>query len=257
MADLADIRIYPIKALDPLVLSEARLLNSGAIQNDRRWAIVDSAGKFINGKRTPLVHQLRASFDPAVEHVEFYYQSQTATFALEQETEAVEAWLSDVFSQPVRLLENVSAGFPDDTEAPGPTVISTATLVEVTRWFPTVSLDECRLRFRANLEIGGVEPFWEDQLYGPAGSEVAFTIGGVTLLGTNPCQRCVVPTRHPQTSEVWPKFASEFARQRQASLPAWATAERFDHYYRLAVNTHLAGRGDRIAVGDPVTLAER
>lgn len=256
MAYLADIRIFPIKSLDPLVLSTAKVLNSGALQNDRRWAIVDSTGKFLNGKRTPLVHQLRATYDQTVEHVEFCYQSQMARFALGRETEAIEAWLSEVFTQSVRLVENVSAGFPDDTEAPGPTVISTATLAAVASWFPSMTIDECRLRFRANLEIGEVEPFWEDQLFGRAGSEVAFTVGGVTFLGTNPCQRCAVPTRHPQTGEVWPKFAVDFGRHRQANLPAWATQERFDHFYRLAVNTHLARSVGRIATGDPVALAD-
>jgi uncharacterized protein YcbX len=254
MAHLAEIRVYPIKSLDPVALSTARVLNSGALRYDRQWAIVDASGKFLNGKRIPLVHQLRVAFDDSIEHVRFDYQTQTASFALGTEVEAMEAWLSQVFSQPVRIVENASAGFPDDTEAPGPTVISTATLEMVASWFPPTTLDECRLRFRANLEIDGVEPFWEDQLFGRAGSEVGFSIGGVNFLGTNPCQRCAVPSRHPLTGEVWPKFSVEFGRRREANFPAWAMRERFDHFYRLAVNTHLAGRGGTISTGEPVSL---
>ena len=47
----------------------------------------------------------------------------------------------------------------------------------------------------ANLEFATAEPFWEDRLYGLAGSVVPFQIGTARLAGTNPCQRCVVPTR--------------------------------------------------------------
>jgi uncharacterized protein YcbX len=104
------------------------------------------------------------------------------------------------------------------------------------------------------LHIGGVEPFWEDQLYGAAGSQVEFRVGTVTFAGTNPCQRCVVPTRHPQTAEAWPGFAAEFSRRRESTLPHWAERSRFNHFYRLAVNTHLSGNPGIIRVGDAVDL---
>ena len=254
MATLAHIIIYPIKSLDPVRVRQARVLGSGALEFDRRWAIADASGKFLNGKRTPLVHRLRASFDDQVERVTFQFDEQSGTFDLSNDREALEAWLGNVFMQPVRLLENVVGGFPDDTEAPGPTVISTATIDAVAHWFPPMTVSESRLRFRANLEIADVEPFWEDRLFGAAGAQVEFRIGNVNFAGTNPCQRCVVPTRDPFTGELWPRFAVEFAKHREATLPEWAERTRFSHFYRLAVNTHLAGRGDVIHVGDELTL---
>jgi hypothetical protein len=46
-----------------------------------------------------------------------------------------------------------------------------------------------------------------------------------------------------------------FARRRQDSLPAWAPADRFDHFYRLAVNTRRAeGRPAVLRVGDAVRI---
>ena len=88
-----------------------------------------------------------------------------------------------------------------------------------------------------------------------AGEDVLFRVGKVVLAGTNPCQRCVVPTRDTQTGEAWPRFVSTFTQQRQATLPAWAESSRFDHFYRLAVNTRLArGRGGMIHVGDAVEV---
>jgi uncharacterized protein len=252
MPHLDRILIYPIKSLDPVSVKQARVLRNGALEFDRQWAIVDASGKFINGKRTPIVHHLHATFDDQFEHVSFAFENRSDRFHLSNDLDALEAWLGDVFQQPVRLLENAFGGYPDDGEAPGPTVISTATLNAVASWFPPLTVDECRLRFRANLEIAEVEPFWEDRLYGRMGSQVDFLVGNIAFAGTNPCQRCVVPTRNSQTGEVWPKFAVEFGKHREATLPGWAERSRFDHFYRLAVNTHLVGKGGTIRAGDPV-----
>ena len=252
MPTLAHILIFPIKSLDPMRIEQARVLSNGALEFDRQWAIVDAAGKFINAKRTPLVHRLRTSFDNCVERVTFEFDSRSASFHLSNERESLETWLSEVFAQPVRLLENAYGGYPDDTEAPGPTVISTATLETVASWFPPMTVDECRLRFRANLEIGDAEPFWEDRLFGPTGSQVDFRIGNVTFAGTNPCQRCVVPSRDPITGEIRPRFTPEFTQHRAATLPVWAERSRFDHFYRLSVNTHLACAGGVVRIKDEV-----
>jgi uncharacterized protein YcbX len=134
-------------------------------------------------------------------------------------------------------------------------LISTATLSEVAGWFDGMTLDDARLRFRANLEIDGVEPFWEDRLVADGDREVRFRIGQAELFGTNACQRCVVPTRDPRTGEPLREFARQFARHRQERLPAWAPAARFDHYYRLALNTRPALAVQReLTVGDELTI---
>src|SRR5205085_3132039 len=118
-----------------------------------------------------------------------------------------------------------------------------------------LTLDQVRLRFRANLEIGDVEPFWEDRLFGAAGAVQPFRIGPVLLGGTNPCQRCVVPSRDPATGEIWPEFARQFAQQRAALLPAWSRRDRFDHFYRLTVNTRLiAETTEHLRIGDAIKL---
>jgi uncharacterized protein YcbX len=129
----------------------------------------------------------------------------------------------------------------------------------VAAWFPGLDASEVRRRFRANLEIEGTEglatpPFWEDRLCGPAGQPIRFRIGDVVLEGTNPCPRCIVPTRDSTTGDAWPRFAKAFAEQREAALPPWAERSRFDHFYRLAVNTRLAGAGGTIRVGDAVEV---
>jgi uncharacterized protein YcbX len=251
------ITIYPIKSLDGISLDVADVLPSGGLANDRRFALLDADGRVINGKRTAAVHRIRADFDLPNMLVRLHdtVRDKAVEFSLADSPTEIGRWMTDAIGIACAFAENANGGFPDDTAAPGPTLVSTATLRAVASWFPGLSLAETRRRFRANLEVDGVEPFWEDQLVGPAGSEVAFQIGELGWLGVNPCQRCVVPTRASDTGETNSAFQKHFATCRQESLPRWAPADRFDHFYRLAVNTRLAANlsGGRLRVGDLVT----
>jgi hypothetical protein len=127
----------------------------------------------------------------------------------------------------------------------------------VAGWFPGLDLEEVRRRFRANLEIDGVEPFWEDRLVGASRRPVEFRIGGVQWLGMKACERCVVPTRSSQDGEPTRGFQKAFAQARERTLPSWAPADQFDHYYHLCVNTRLGydGRATTLRVGDAVDVS--
>ena len=63
MPTLDRIEIYPVKSLDGLDLVECGVLESGALENDRRWRLVDMDGRVLNAKRSPVFHALRAEFD--------------------------------------------------------------------------------------------------------------------------------------------------------------------------------------------------
>jgi hypothetical protein len=258
MVHLAKILIYPIKSLDGVAVDQASLLSSGALKGDREFAIIDFQGKFVNGKRTPAIHKLRASFDLERRTVELQVQDTTesTSFDLEGDRAPLESWLSGYFGFPVTLIQSLDMGFPDDTESPAPTIISTETLDAIAPWFPAVSMENLRQRLRTTLEIAGAEPFWEERLYSAAGSLVPFQIGTVQFWGVNPCQRCIVPTRDPLTGQPYANFQKTFVAQRQATFPDWADASRFNHYYRLAVNTRAEASqaGKTIQVGDLVTL---
>jgi uncharacterized protein YcbX len=159
------------------------------------------------------------------------------TFHLHQERASLEEWLGRYFRFPVYLRHDTNTGFPDDPYWKGPTVVGAQTLAEVASWFPGLTVDDARRRFRANLEIGDAAPFWEDRLYAEEGSVVRFAVGAVTLEGVRPWPRCAVPSRDPQTGEEVPGFQQRFAQRRQATIPAWAPVARFDHFYRLCVGT--------------------
>lgn len=240
MPELGRIVIYPLKSFDPLELDAAQVLSNGALRYDRQFALIDATGRVLNAKRTARVHTVSARLDPVrrVLTVRERRGDVSQTWDVDRDRPAIEAWFSEVFEIGLTLHESNDGGFPDDTDAAGPTVVSAATLETVVGWFPGLTLEQVRLRFRVNLEITGVEPFWEDRLYGANADEtVPFRIGQVTLHGTNPCQRCAVPTRDPETGAVWPEFAREFSTRRSLELPPWAARSRFNHFYRLTVNT--------------------
>jgi len=259
MPTLGRIIIYPIKSLDGVCVRQARVLANGALEHDRRFALVDGQGRYFNGKRSAAVHLLRAGFDLQKMVVDLQPQVRSqgqsgASFDLNQDRAALEAWISDFFKQPLRLVEKITGGWPDDTDAAGPTVIGRGTIEQVADWFD-LSPDETRRRFRANLELDTAKPFWEDRLFGETGQVIPFAIGASHFVGVNPCQRCVVPSRSTDSGEITPNFAKRFAELRERSLPASTTRSRFDHFFRLAVNTRGAGNGSSVVqVGDDVKL---
>jgi hypothetical protein len=303
MPTLGRITIFPVKSLDGLDVDACRVLPGGGLENDRRWQFVDMDGRVVNAKRTPLFHAVRAEFDlagqrrdwsapaanlihlavdpaavaaGAIAGVERLAGLEPASFPLVPGPDGPCGWLADALGVELLLLERADGGFPDDRDAAGPTLVSTATLAEVARWFG-LDLAEARRRFRANLEIGGCDAFWEDALASPARPDLQpslldlpadlpvdpyadlpppepreFVIGDVAFRATNVCRRCVVPSRDSRTGRVTERFRDAFEARRGRSLPAAVDAGAWGNLYRLAVNTRGSGRGGTIRVGDGV-----
>jgi hypothetical protein len=258
MPFLNHITFYPIKSLDGVSVTQVKVLSSGALECDREFAIFDEQGNFVNGKRNEKVHLLRSTFDLDARKVILQVQGTDTkrSFHIENDRLELEVWLSEFFGFPVKFMQNKEGGFPDDKNASGPTLIGTGTLEEVCTWFSGLRVGDMRIRFRANLEIGGGPAFWEDRLFGERNTFVTFTIGEVRFEGVNPCQRCAVPTRDPFTGEAYPKFQKIFATKREETLPSWATSSRFNHFYRVSVNTRIppSEAGKVLKVGDEVKL---
>lgn len=255
MAHLSRIRVYPVKSLDPFDTESAEVLPAGGLSLDREW-VMRSGGEAITGKTERRVHRLRSAYEPpATLELREHGTDEAVTFDLETDRPAAESWLGEFFETDVRLDRDERGGFPDDTHAPGPTVIATATLETVAEWYGG-TVEDARRRLRPNLEVGGVEPFWEDRLYADRDSVRRFAIGDATFEGVNPCQRCVVPTRDPDTGEETPGFRERFIHRREATLPEWADGDWFDHYFRLMVNTRVprGSVGSVLAVGDEVEI---
>ena len=289
---LTGIRLHPIKALDPVSVPEARIGPAGGLEHDRAWALFSVDGRWVNAKRTPAIHLIRATYAPDLSSVTLAVPGDrrnipARTFSFPGGTEDAAEWFSVYFEQQI-LVRHALEGFPDDTIASGPTIISTASLQRVCEWFPGLTLDNARQRFRTTLEIdnaqdlvgardtharldstqagdldphartnGALPAFWEDQLYGEdERSVVRFRIGEVNFEGSNPCARCPVPARDPQTAADLAGFQKRFSDLRRETLPPWAPAARFDHFYRIATNTRVAPTetGKLLRTGDPLTF---
>jgi len=255
-------------------------------------------GRVLNAKRSPLLHAIRAAFDladpvggdrggvapgganevslaidpaavaaRAIPGIERLADLGPGRFPLVPGPEGPCGWLSEAFDTGVLLLERIDGGFPDDREASGPTVISTATLEEVARWL-RVDAAECRRRFRANLEIDACDAFWEDTLASPARPELRpslfdlpadltadpyadlpppepreFSIGDARFKATNVCRRCVVPSRDSRTGAVTAQFRDVFEAWRGRRMRDDVDASNWNHVYRLAINTRGVSPG--------------
>lgn len=251
---LGKIQIFPIKSLDGLLVEQTKVTPGGILTNDRVYAIFDREGKVVNGKRTPRVHELRCEFDPRICEVRFWQKNESpAQFQLDNPA-PLEKWLGDFFGFAVSLRHEPQKGFPDDHEAFGPTIVSEASLRQIQNWFPELTLESARRRFRANLELTGGASFCEDQLFGAPEELKPFQISRVKFFGHNPCQRCVVPTRDADTGVAISSFQKKFMQLRKEHFPAWANARRLNHFYRFAVNTSIppSEAGKLLQTGDAV-----
>jgi uncharacterized protein YcbX len=299
MPTLDRITIYPVKSLDGVDVDEARVLPCGALEHDRRWRLVDMDGRVLNAKRSPLFHAIRADFaiderlvtlwvDPAAidaaalpaADLRRLRQLRRDSFHLVPGQGGPCEWLSEALGGGVLLQERAEGGFPDDRDAPGPTLVAGSTLAEVARWFG-FDLAESRRRFRANLEIGGCDAFWEDTLASPARPEAEpslldlpeelpvdpyadlpppepreFLIGDARFMATNVCRRCVVPTRDSRTGAVTEHFRDAFEARRSRGLRADVDASGWGTLYRLGGNTRLvAGVAGLLATGRTLVWA--
>ena len=82
------------------------------------------------------------------------------------------------------------------------------------------SITGAGLNIAVNLMIGGVSPYWEEQLFGEPGLGVEIRIGDVKLIGVSPRARCNVPPRDPSTGVTDKAFIKSVMKSRAASIPA-------------------------------------
>ena len=250
---LARIRIFPIKSLDPLELDRVQISPAGHLAGDRDYALFDSTGRVLQAKRLGgSIISIRADYAGGGRVVRLRTAAKKAELDLDQGRSEIEAWFARYLGQAVSLRRNPHGGFPDDELASGPTVLGSASVETVAGWFG-MPAEEVRRRFRANLEIAGLDSFGEDLLFGPPGNPRRFRIGDVDFLGTNPCKRCAVPTMDSLDGSVTgPLNAKRFSTLRERNRLPNSEIGRYGDYYRLAVNTRLrrGQAGKVLRVGD-------
>lgn len=264
MAQIERLQIYPVKGFDATVVDAAEVTEAGTLRGDREYAVcVPEAGasaespeaeRAINAKQTARIHELRTEFDAETGVLTVTTpERETRRFDLDAERDAAGEWLGAFLGREVSLGRRPPPGFVDRPDA-GPSVVSTATLEAVASWFDEMTVEGARRRLRANVEVSGVPAFWEDQFVGA--SAPTFIAGDVRFEGVEPCARCVVPQRDPETGEPTPRFRERFLERREATLPEWADREAFDHLYSLMLIARVpeASRGRTLRVGDEVRV---
>lgn len=253
---LSRINVYPIKALAGVAVDSVKITSGGTLKNDRRWAIMDRKGKPVNGKNNSRVFLLKADFDLGNDQV-FFSDKVNGVLSFDlNDSKPLNAYLSDQLNKPVTLQENTQQGFPDDPKAYGPTLVSEASLLEVMSWYPGLTLEEIRARFRINLEVSPAPAFWEDQCFVANAKPKAVEVGDVLIQATNPCARCSVPMKSPQSGQPYENFFDIFLEKRQKNKPGWTDSNCFDHWYRLSINTKIpfTEAGKTISLDDRVSI---
>ena len=90
-------------------------------------------------------------------------------------------------------------------------------------------------RFRTNLHLDIDVPAWSELAL--EGGDLAFE-GGVRLRLLHPCERCAIPTRHPDTQVKWPGLLRHL---------------NAEHQQAFGINARVVTNG-RVAVGEAVEL---
>ena len=103
MPKLDRITVYPIKSFDGHDLAGSTVLSSGALAEDRRYALVDGWGKYISGKSCAAIHHIRATFSEDVQEVTLSSQGQQKSFSIANEQEALAAWCGEIPGEEVSL----------------------------------------------------------------------------------------------------------------------------------------------------------
>ncbi len=170
----------------------------------------------------------------------------------------IEKYLSDFFSEPITLHQNKNGQLMDIPTASSVTIVSQASLESLHQEFSDRSLEDVRLRFRATIELAGVQSYWEENLVGEPGNGFRFRIGNVEMVGVSPRARCNVPPRDPYTGQTDKTFIKRMMKSRGNSLPINSHIPEYGSLYHLTINTYLAEnqKGKWLRVGDPLTILE-
>lgn len=217
---LSGLHLYPIKSCAPLSVESAQVEARG-LRHDRRWMVVDPAGRFITGRELPrltLVHavpdgdglSLHAPDMPAL-RVPVPRTDEVLPVTVWKSDvgarpcdPAADAWLGTFLGQPVRLVHmdaGVHRPVASDCAQPGDEVsfADAYPLLLITR----AALDglNARLpqpvpmqRFRPNLVVDGAPAHAEDDWS-------RIRIGGNEFEVGPACVRCVFTTVDPERGE--------------------------------------------------------
>jgi uncharacterized protein YcbX len=254
---VSKIFIYPFKSLDPVELTQAEI-GIHSLKHDRSFALMGADGHYVNSKRTGRINQLKANFDlnKGLIYLSPRTQEKVEAFELRIDNKELTEYFEDFFELKLSLVQSNKGELQDVPYTSSATVISTATYESLLQDFPSHTIEDFRLRFRANIELEGVEAFWEERLFHSPGTGIQFSMGDVHMMGISPRDRCNVPPRNPLTGETDKTFVKRMIASREKTLPTFSNLNAFGNMYQLSVDTYLPPTevGKKIRIGDPIRI---
>lgn len=227
LASLASIHIYPLKAARGVDLRES-LVERWGLAGDRRWLLVDKAGRFISQReetamaRVTVRHSDRGLTVSAAGCQPLFVPAPSGGFAEMLDVtvwrstvmaaaagKAADTWFSEFLGRGVRLVylddptrRAVNPEFGSDGDvvsfADGYPLLltSTASLGELCSWLTEDGDQPVPMsRFRPSVVVAGSGPWAEDGWR-------RIRIGAVSFRVVKPCGRCTVTTIDQVTGEV-------------------------------------------------------
>jgi MOSC domain-containing protein len=268
---LTSIWRYPVKSCRGEQLDEA-VVEPWGLAGDRRWMIVDAAGKFVTGREYPRLVLVSPRVEsgkitlasPGLPDVTVPVPSGSELVPVSvwrsdllatQADDAASAWLSGILGDPVRLvylddptrrrtnpeysLEGDRVSFADGYPL---LLASEASLDAVNGWIAEGSRAAegpvPMRRFRPNVVVSGAPAWAEDNWR-------RLRIGPVTFRNARGCGRCVFTTVDPDTAEKGHEPLFALARHRRWDNNVW---------FGVNLIPDDAGPGAVIRPGDPVEV---
>lgn len=259
---------YPVKSMGGQAIDRARVDPIG-IEADRRWMIVNEAGRFLTRRELPRLAQIEALPHPEgimlrnadagellVSFPASDAESQTAkiwndSLSVRIADAAANDYVSAVLRKPLRLAYQPAAshrpidpdfGLPDEgvSLADGfPILVTTEESLAAlnAQLAHKVGMD----RFRPSIVIAGATAPWAEDRWR------RIRVGGLELRIVKPCARCVMTTQDPATGAVVD------GNEPLSTLRAMGRQTRKGIIF--GQNAIPDGPGE-IAVGDPVEIVE-
>ncbi len=234
---VTDLYLYPVKSFAGIQVEQIRV-NGWGPEGDRRFMVIDAAGKFVTGRKFPQMvlfkverqaadlvikapddDQFVITFPQRSEMTEVQVWSDQVQAKLVDS--AVSVWLSQKLQDDVRLVY-----MPDSTfRQVDPKYYSEEQRVAFSDAYPFLITNKASLgelnarleepvsirRFRPNIVVDGNIP-WEEDNWS------RLRIGSVEFAAVKPCSRCVFTTVDPETAEKGKEPLRTLAQYRRMEL---------------------------------------
>ena len=223
-AILSTLHVYPVKSCAPLAPAQA-VVEALGLAGDRRWMVVDAAGKFMSARKWPRMllvraqpvdggvavdapgmasHIVRAHVDPATRCDVTVWGSTVSARCAEPDADA---WISGFLGTEAHFVHMDEAALRSVDPAYG----RAGDRVSFADGFPLLLISQAALdalnaklaepvpmlRFRPNLVVSGTDAHAEDRWK-------RVRIGAIEFDVVKPCTRCVLTTVDPALGEFDP-----------------------------------------------------